>query len=42
MQQPDEILLPWSFEAEASVISALLMDANRFDLVGGIAARAGG
>ena len=36
MQQPDEILLPWSFEAEASVISALLMDANRFDLVGGI------
>lgn len=34
--QPDAILLPWSFEAEASVISALLMDANRFDLVGGI------
>lgn len=34
--QPDEILLPWSFEAEASVLSALLMDANRFDLIGGI------
>lgn len=34
--QPDEILLPWSFEAEASVISALLLDANRFDLVGGV------
>lgn len=34
--QPDEILLPWSFEAEASVISALLMNSDRFDLVGGI------
>lgn len=36
MQQPDEILLPWSFEAEASVISALLMAPDRFDMVGGI------
>lgn len=34
--QPDDILLPWSFEAEASVISALLMNSDRFDLVGGI------
>lgn len=34
--QPDEILLPWSFEAEASVISALLMNSDRFDLIGGI------
>jgi len=32
----DDILLPWSFEAEASVISALLMDANRFDQIGSI------
>lgn len=36
MQHPDEILLPWSFEAEASVISALLMAPDRFDMVGGI------
>jgi replicative DNA helicase len=34
--QTDEILLPWSFEAEASVISALLMDSNRFDQIGHI------
>lgn len=34
--QPDDILLPWSFEAEASVISALLMNSDRFDMVGGI------
>ena len=34
--QPDDILLPWSFEAEASVISALLMNSDRFDLVGDI------
>lgn len=34
--QPDEILLPWSFEAEASVISALLLDSDRLDLVGNI------
>lgn len=33
--QHEEILLPWSFEAEAAVISALLLDANRFDLVSG-------
>lgn len=34
--RPDDTLLPWSFEAEASVISALLMASDRFDQVGTI------
>ena len=31
--RPDESILPWSFEAEASVLSALLMAPERYDSV---------
>jgi replicative DNA helicase len=34
--QPDENILPWSFEAESSVISTLLNVPERFDTVGAI------
>lgn len=33
MLQPEDSILPWSFEAEASVISALLLAPDRFDVV---------
>lgn len=31
--QPEDSILPWSFEAEASVLSALLMNPERYDMV---------